>query len=70
MRHRGDAALDTADWPDDPGPGNMRADYVLPSADLVVENAAVWWPEPRTSAAKQAETASRHRLVFVDIRVP
>ena len=69
-RHRGDAALDTADWPDDPGPGNMRADYVLPSADLVVENASVWWPAPGTAAADQAATASRHRLVFVDIRLP
>lgn len=69
-RHMGPAALDTADWPDDPGPGNMRVDYVLPSAGLVVEDAGVWWPEPGTGAAETAATASRHRLVFVDIRLP
>lgn len=69
-RHRGAPALDTADWPDDPGPGNMRVDYVLPSADLAIEGAAVWWPAPGTAAADQAAAASRHRLVFVDIRLP
>ncbi len=68
-RHKGPAALDTADWPDDPGPGNMRVDYVLPSAGLVVEDAGVWWPAPGP-AADQAAAASRHRLVFVDIRLP
>ncbi|WP_413874265.1 endonuclease/exonuclease/phosphatase family protein [Albidovulum sp.] len=65
----GPAALDTADWPDDPGPGNMRVDYVLPSAGLAVERAGVWWPAPGP-AADQAAAASRHRLVFVDLRLP
>ena len=32
--HDGDPALDTADWRDDDGPGNLRVDYVLPSAEL------------------------------------
>ena len=32
--HDGDPALDTADWRDDGGPGNLRVDYVLPSAEL------------------------------------
>lgn len=68
-RHKGPAALDTADWPDDPGPGNMRVDYVLPSAGLAVEGAGVWWPASGP-AADQAAAASRHRLVFVDIRLP
>ena len=33
-RHAGPAALDTADWRDARGPGNLRVDYVLPSAEL------------------------------------
>ena len=67
--HKGPAALDTADWPDDPGPGNMRVDYLLPSAGLVVRGSGVWWPEPGP-AADLATAASRHRLVFVDIGLP
>lgn len=62
----GDPALDTADWPDDGGPGNLRVDYVLPSSGLVARNAAVWWPVPG-AAADLAAAASRHRLVYVDI---
>lgn len=61
--HRGDPALDTADWPDQPGrPGNMRVDYVLPSNDLTVINSGVHWPADGT-----ADAASTHRLVWVDI---
>jgi endonuclease/exonuclease/phosphatase family metal-dependent hydrolase len=59
--HSGDAALDTADW-DDPTPGNLRVDYVLPSADLTVRNAGVAWSKP-----EDADPASRHGLVWVDI---
>ncbi|WP_347313683.1 endonuclease/exonuclease/phosphatase family protein [Defluviimonas sp. SAOS-178_SWC] len=66
----GDPALDTADWPDDPGPGNMRVDYVLPSSALKVTAAGVWWPEPGSDAAVLAEAASRHRLVWVDLDLP
>ncbi len=65
---RGDPALDTVDWPDEPDlPGNMRVDYVLPSAHLEVVGAGVFWPEPGASLRGDAETASRHRLVWVDI---
>ena len=42
--HDGDPALDTADWRDDDGPGNLRVDYVLPSAELTVAGAGVFWP--------------------------
>ena len=34
LTHRGDPAYDTADFNDNPAPGNLRADYVLPSRDL------------------------------------
>jgi endonuclease/exonuclease/phosphatase family metal-dependent hydrolase len=56
--------LDTADW-DDPVPGNLRVDYVLPSADLKVIGSGVHWPEG--DAGAMVATASRHRLVWVDI---
>ena len=39
--HRGDPALDTADWRDQKGPGNLRVDYVLPSVGQVVTGAGV-----------------------------
>lgn len=59
-----DDPFDTADW-DDPVPGNMRVDYILPSADWRILDGAVHWPEG--SAGETAETASRHRLVWVDL---
>ncbi len=68
--HRGDPATDTADWPDDP-PGNLRVDYVLPSADLTVTGAGVFWPAPDDPLAALLGTdglaAGPHRLVWVDI---
>lgn len=63
----GDPALDTADWPDEGGPGNLRVDYVLPSSDLIIKEAAVWWPAPDAPGAATAAAASRHRLVYVNI---
>ncbi|HHI70657.1 MAG TPA: endonuclease/exonuclease/phosphatase family protein [Rhodobacteraceae bacterium] len=60
--HQTDPALDTVDWKDDPAPGNLRVDYVLPSKDLQVAGAGVYWPVEGDSGA-----ASRHRLVWVDL---
>lgn len=68
----GDPALDTADW-DDTGPGNLRVDYVLPSTDLRVTGAGVLWPAPDAAKGVGADTvatASRHRLVWVDLDLP
>ncbi|MFK7765480.1 MAG: endonuclease/exonuclease/phosphatase family protein [Roseobacter sp.] len=56
--------FDTADW-DDPVPGNMRVDYVLPSADWRILDGAVHWPTG--PAGEIAATASRHRIVWVDL---
>ena len=67
---KGDPARDTADWPEDTGPGNLRVDYVLPSAGLRVIGSGVYWPTPGTPAANVAMAASRHRLVWVDIEMP
>lgn len=65
--HRGDPALDTVDWRDDPGPGNLRVDYVLPSADLKVIDAGVIWPAAGKDGAR---AGSRHGLVWVDLEFP
>jgi len=64
---KGDPALDTADWPDADGPGNLRVDVVLPSPDLKVTGSAVLWPAPGQPLADVVATASRHRLVWVDL---
>lgn len=69
--HRGDPALDTADWDDPPdGPGNLRADYVLPQAGLTLLDAGVFWPAPGEPGAEAAALASSHRLVWVDVKIP
>jgi endonuclease/exonuclease/phosphatase family metal-dependent hydrolase len=67
MQHRGDAALDTGDFGDKPGegPGNLRVDYVLPSSDLKVTRAGVFWPQAFEQTLQLAE-ASDHRLVWVE----
>jgi Endonuclease/Exonuclease/phosphatase family len=41
--HRSDPKFDTADFADT-APGNLRADYVLPSKQLKIEAAGVFWP--------------------------
>lgn len=75
-QHRGDPALDTADWADEAdahrnAPGNLRVDYVLPSRGLAVLDAGVVWPAPNVpQALEQVETASRHRLIWVDVAWP
>lgn len=56
--------FDTVDW-DDPVPGNLRVDYVLPSASWQVVQSGVYWPDG--VAGEIAATASRHRLVWVDL---
>ncbi len=68
LAHTGDPGLDTADWRDRPGPGNLRVDYVLPSADLEVVNAGVAWPTG--DRAVIAARASDHRLVWIDLEIP
>ncbi|WP_245820507.1 endonuclease/exonuclease/phosphatase family protein [Flavimaricola marinus] len=68
--HRGDPALDTADW-DDGAPGNLRVSYVLPSASLRVVGSGVFWPAPDDPKAAllgdDGLAIGPHRLVWVDI---
>lgn len=68
--HSGDPALDTADFSARNGPGGLRVDYVLPSADLTVTGAGVLWPDPAGPLAQPLTTASRHYPVWVDITLP
>lgn len=69
-RHEGPAALDTADWDEARGPGNLRVDYVLPSRGLTVAGAGVFWPVAADPMAATVAAASRHRLVWIDIELP
>lgn len=55
----------TADW-DEPAPGRLRVDYILPSANLAVTGSAILWPLDG-ALADAADTASDHRLVWVDL---
>ncbi|MEP2715111.1 endonuclease/exonuclease/phosphatase family protein [Pseudophaeobacter sp.] len=54
---------DTVNWGED---RQMRVDYLLPSQDWQIAGAGVVWPEAVASAAA---TASRHRLVWVDLKI-
>lgn len=67
--HRGNARLDTVDWPDTAGPGNLRVDYILPSSELKVLASGVVWPISANDLGV-VEAASRHRLVWVDVAMP
>ncbi len=50
--------------------GEMRVDYVLPSTHLRVVDAGIHWPDTDTGLRKEAQAASRHRLVWVDLAQP
>jgi hypothetical protein len=67
--HAGDPGRPTVLW-DKPGqPGSLRVDYVLPSIELAVTGAGVFWPAQGEPGAADA-AASRHRLVWVDLDLP
>jgi hypothetical protein len=71
LTHRGDPAVDTADFLDVPGPGNLRADYVLPSKNLRILDAGVFWPLSSDPLFRLVGVfpfpTSDHRLVWVDV---
>jgi phosphodiesterase/alkaline phosphatase D-like protein len=73
-QHLGNPALDTADFSDD-NVGNLRADYVLPSANLEIEETAVFWPtsdDPLYDLTGNGfpVISSDHRLVYADVNIP
>lgn len=72
LQHRGDPALDTADF-EDVSAGNLRVDYVLPSKRLKVVDAGIFWPRAGTPGSELTGVfpfpTSDHRLVYVDVEV-
>ena len=70
--HLSDPAFDTADF-NDAGPGNLRADYVLPSATVEMQDAGVFWPLASDPLFALVGTfpfpSSDHRLVWINIKV-
>ncbi len=77
--HLGDPALDTADF-NDTAPGNLRVDYVLPSANLAVTGAGVYWPTRSDAEFPLVGTfnnqnlfgglpTSDHKAVWVDVEI-
>lgn len=66
-KHRGDPSSDTGDF-NDKSPGNLRIDYVLPSANCRIVASGVYWPSEEKSPSGHALVqASDHRLVWVDV---
>ncbi len=72
FQHQSPAAYDTADFSEPPG--NIRADYVLPSKGLKIEDSRVFWPTSADPLARLTGSypfpTSDHRLVWVDVKVP
>lgn len=68
--HRSSPEFDTADFGDrgENSPGNLRVDYLLPSASLAVCASGVVWPENPTK--DDPTLASDHRLVWIDVALP
>jgi hypothetical protein len=90
LTHRSNPAFDTADFCDFPafppcsGPGNLRADYVLPRENMQILGSGVFWPsldpadaDPLAPFAYLVDPTgfgfpaptSDHRAVWVDVRV-
>lgn len=65
--HSGSPAHDTADF-DDGRTGNLRLDYILPSANLVTRGCGVFWPAHGLIDFDPGD-ASDHRLVWMDIEL-
>jgi hypothetical protein len=70
--HEGDPRYDTADFADT-APGNLRADYVLPSRKIRVLDSGVFWPTQADPLSRLTGTypfpSSDHRLVWADLQV-
>lgn len=73
--HQSDPAFDTADFDDRPccGPGNLRADYVLPSKRLRIVDSGIFWPREGDpyyylTGNFPFVPTSDHRQVWADLR--
>ena len=65
LLQQGNPALDTADF-NDQFVGNLRLDYVLPSANLNIKDCGVFWPAPGDRGAEWIQV-SDHRLSWIDL---
>ncbi len=72
LTHQSPPQYDTADFADN-APGNLRADYVLPSAQLEILDSAVFWPlttDPLYRLTLGFPTQpTDHRMVWVDVHL-
>lgn len=79
-KHVSDPKYDTADF-SDAGPGNLRVDYVLPSANVSIKDSGVFWPaadaaeRPLVGEFNQPDLfsglpSSDHKAVYVDVAIP
>jgi myo-inositol-hexaphosphate 3-phosphohydrolase/phosphodiesterase/alkaline phosphatase D-like protein len=76
--HKSNPAFDTGDFADTT-PGNLRTDYVLPSANQQIASSGVFWPlntDPNfapvgvfTPSLPGGYPSSDHRLVYTDIQL-
>jgi endonuclease/exonuclease/phosphatase family metal-dependent hydrolase len=66
LEHLGKPASDTGDF-NDQYTGNMRIDYVLPSATLDVIGCGVFWPAS-DQPGHDLTDVSDHRLVWLDLK--
>jgi hypothetical protein len=71
LTHESDPRFDTADFADTT-PGNLRADYVLPSRGTKVLGAGVFWPVQADPLFRLTGVfpfpTSDHRLVWLDLK--
>jgi Endonuclease/Exonuclease/phosphatase family len=74
--HRGNPRFDTADFADNElteGPGNIRADYVLPSHNLKLADGGVFWPVSTDPLFRLIGVfpfpTSDHKPVWIDLKV-
>jgi len=67
LEHKGNHAADTGDF-NDKYTGNMRIDYVLPSATLKVVGCGVFWPASG-EAGHDLTDVSDHHLVWLDVEL-
>lgn len=65
LAHRGSPHHDTGRF--GPKVGNLRLDYVLPSAGLRAVAKGVFWPKPGELGAEWLD-ATDHRMVWVDLK--
>lgn len=74
LAHKTDPKYDTGDFGDEPRPGNLRIDYVLPNAGTQVDEAKVFWPTRDNELFRLTGLhpfpTSDHRMVWTKLRFP